>query len=87
MRIEISSAEAAHNFADCLARVTSGKDTFVITESEKPVAELRPIDPEPRGTLADFRRLWTPDPGDPTFAHDLERANSTALPPANPWDS
>ena len=87
MRIEISSTEAARNFGDCLARVKHRKETLVITKSNKPVAELRPIVAEPRGTLGDFLRLWKPDCDDATFADDLERANSKELPNPNSWGS
>jgi prevent-host-death family protein len=85
MGIEISSTEAARNFGDCLARIKHRKETIVITKSNKPVAELRPIDAEPRGTLADFLRLWRRDPEDAAFADDLERANSKEVPNPNPW--
>ena len=85
VRIEISSTEAVRNFGDCLARIKHRNDTLVITKSNKPVAELRPIIAEPRGTLKDFLRLWRRDPGDATFADDLERANSKELPNPNPW--
>jgi antitoxin (DNA-binding transcriptional repressor) of toxin-antitoxin stability system len=87
MRIEISSTEAVRNFGDCLARIKHRNDTLVITKSNKPVAELRSIVAEPRGTLGDFLRLWSRDPGDATFADDLERANSRELPNPNPWGS
>ncbi len=87
MRVEISSTEAARNFGDCLARIKHRHETLVITKSNKPVAELRPITEQPRGTLADFLRLWKRDPDDTTFADDLERANSKELPNPNPWGS
>jgi antitoxin (DNA-binding transcriptional repressor) of toxin-antitoxin stability system len=87
MRFEISSTEAVRNFGDCLARIKYRNDTLVITKSNKPVAELRPIVAEPHGTLEDFLRLWSRDPDDATFADDLERANSKELPILNPWGS
>jgi antitoxin (DNA-binding transcriptional repressor) of toxin-antitoxin stability system len=87
MRVEISSTEAVRNFGDCLARIKHRNDTLVITKSNKPVAELRPIVSEPRGTLGDFLRLWRRDPDDTAFADDLERANSKELPNPNPWAS
>jgi antitoxin (DNA-binding transcriptional repressor) of toxin-antitoxin stability system len=87
MRIEISSTEAVRNFGDCLARIKHRNDTLVITKSNKPVAELRPIDAKPRGTLGDFLRLWKRDSDDATFADDLERANSKEIPGTNPWGS
>jgi antitoxin (DNA-binding transcriptional repressor) of toxin-antitoxin stability system len=87
MRVEISSTEAVRNFGDCLARIKHRNDTLVITKSNKPVAELRPIVAEPHGTLGDFLRLWKRDPDDEAFADDLERANSQELPNPNPWPS
>jgi antitoxin (DNA-binding transcriptional repressor) of toxin-antitoxin stability system len=87
VRIKISSTEAARNFGDCLARIKHRNETLVITKSNKPVAELRPITAEPRGTVGDFLRLWKPDVSDPTFAADLERADSKDLPDPNPWGS
>jgi prevent-host-death family protein len=87
MRIEISSTEAVRNFGDCLARIKYRKETIVITKSNKPVAELRPIAAEPRGTVGDFVRHWRLDPEDATFGDDLERANSKELPNPNPWGS
>jgi antitoxin (DNA-binding transcriptional repressor) of toxin-antitoxin stability system len=60
---------------------------LVITKSNKPVAELRPVAPEPRGTLGDLLRVWRRDLDDATFTDDLERANSRELPDPNPWHS
>jgi len=87
MRIEISSTDAVRNFGDCLARVKHRSDTLVITKSNKPVAELRPLISEPCGTLEDLLRLWGRDPDDVTFSNDLERANSRELLNPNPWGS
>ena len=87
MKIEISSTEAVRTFGDCLARIKHRNDTLVITKSNKPVAELRPIVGEPRGTLKDFLHLWVRDPDDGTFADDVERANSKEIPDPNPWVS
>jgi prevent-host-death family protein len=89
---EISSTEAVRNFGDCLARVRYGGETLIITKGNKPVAELRPIETKtkktkkPKGTFADLLRIWKPDPNDPGFADDLERANSKDI-AENPWDS
>ncbi len=87
MKIQISSTEAVRNFGDCLARIKHRGDTLVIMKSNKPVAEMRPVAAEPRGTLGDFLRLWRSDSDDATFAGDLDRANSRELPNPNPWGS
>jgi antitoxin (DNA-binding transcriptional repressor) of toxin-antitoxin stability system len=88
MKSEISSTEVVRNFGDCLARIKHRNETFVITKSNKPVAELRPIaSEEPCGTLGDLLRLWIRNPDDVTFADDLERANSKDIPESDPWAS
>jgi antitoxin (DNA-binding transcriptional repressor) of toxin-antitoxin stability system len=87
MKREITSTEAVRNFGDCLARIKHLKETLVITKSNKPVAELRPLVEEPRGTVADLLRIWVRNPDDPDFAGDLDRANSKDIPEINPWAS
>ena len=87
MKQEITSTEAVRNFGDCLARIKYKGDTFVITRNNKPVAELSPVRHLPMGTLRELLQMWKPDPDDPTFVADLQRANSTDLPEPNRWDS
>jgi antitoxin (DNA-binding transcriptional repressor) of toxin-antitoxin stability system len=87
MKAKISSTEAVRNFGDCLARIKHRNETLVITKGNKPVAELRPITEEPRGTVGDLLRIWIRNPDDDAFADDLERANSRDLPDVNPWGS
>lgn len=86
MKTEISSTEAARSFGDCLARVKHKGETFVILKNNKPVAELSPPSSRPGGTWKDFVEAWGSHPDDPTFADDLERANSKEIEP-DPWNS
>ncbi len=87
MKIEISSTDAVRNFGDCLARIKHRGDTFIITKNRRPVAELTPVTETRPGTLADLLENWKPDPDDPEFSSDLERANSTEKPEPDPWGS
>lgn len=87
MNIEISSTKAVRHFGDCLARVKLRGDTFVVMKNNKPVAEIRPTRVTKAGTLGDLFRVWKRDPGDPDFAEDLEKANSSELPRVDQWDS
>lgn len=87
MEFEISSTDAVRHFGDCLARVKHRGDTFVVTKNRRPVAEIRPTRALKAGTLADLLDIWKPDPLDPDFGEDLERANSDELPHLNRWDS
>jgi antitoxin (DNA-binding transcriptional repressor) of toxin-antitoxin stability system len=77
--IHISEEEAAHNFADVLARVRAGAEV-VIESGKVPVAVLRPAEPNVR-LLSESLRLAKEHAStatlDEDFAKDVEAAIQT----------
>jgi prevent-host-death family protein len=88
--IHISEAEAASNFANVLARVRAGAE-IVIGDDERPVAVIRPAEPQVR-LLSESLRLAKEHASTATldgdFARDLEAAIDSHREPLNPpaWD-
>jgi antitoxin (DNA-binding transcriptional repressor) of toxin-antitoxin stability system len=81
----VSSTEIARHLGDYLARVKHKGECFILTKNDRPIAELSPA---PAGRMASWQELQEALKGlprDPTFADDLERANSKELPEPNPW--
>jgi antitoxin (DNA-binding transcriptional repressor) of toxin-antitoxin stability system len=88
--IHISEEEAAHNFADVLARVRAGAEV-VIESGKVPVAVLRPAEPNVR-LLSESLRLAKEHAStatlDEDFAKDVEAAIQSHREPLDPpaWD-
>jgi prevent-host-death family protein len=88
--VHISEAEAASNFANVLARVRAGAE-IVIGDDERPVAVIRPAEPQVR-LLSESLRLAKEHASTATldgdFARDLEAAIDSHREPLNPpaWD-
>jgi len=88
--LNISEEEAAHNFADVLARVRAGAEV-VIESGKLPVAVLRPAEPNVR-LLSESLRLAKEHGStatlDADFAKDVEAAIESHREPLDPpeWD-
>lgn len=92
MRLQPSVTDVARNFADYVNRVVFKRERFILTRSNKPVAELRPV---PAGArlgdlpelLASLPRLTPADAA--AFADDLDTARRqlAETPALDPWES
>jgi prevent-host-death family protein len=88
--IHISDAEAASDFASLLARVREGAEV-IIEQDARPVAVLRPADPDVR-RLSESLRLAREHGSaatvDEDFGRDVEEAVNSHPEPLNPpaWD-
>jgi prevent-host-death family protein len=85
MKTELTTTEAARHLGDYLARIRHTGDRFVLTKSNRPVAELGPV---PGGRRTTLRGLWEAmreADVDEDFADDLERVNAADTVMTNPW--
>jgi len=85
MKTEVTSTEVARHLGDYLARVRHTGDRFILTKSNRPIAELGPV-PGGRGTT--LTKLWEAMREvevDEDFAEDLERVNAADTVMENPW--
>ena len=85
MTTTVSSTEVARHLGDYLARVKHKGEHFILTKNARPIAELSPA---PASRTASWQELQEAMRGllhDPTFADDLEKANSKELSEKNPW--
>ncbi len=80
----VPSTEFVRHFSDYLAQVRYGRRHFVIEKNNKPVAELRPLEPE-TCTLREFVERWRTHHPDPDWADALERVGRSDRPAENPW--
>ncbi len=89
--IHISEAEAASDFASLLDRVRNGAEV-VIETGARPVAVLRPVDPQPGRLLSESIALAEAHGStvtlDGDFGRDLEAIINSHREPLNPpaWD-
>lgn len=92
MRLQPSVTDVARNFADYINRVVFKRERFILTRSNRPVAELRPVPAGGRlgdlpDLLAALPRLAPADAD--AFAKDLAAAREQLgeHPPRDPWES
>jgi prevent-host-death family protein len=88
--IHISDTEAARDFASVLERVRAGAEV-VIESATRPIAVVRPVEPEPR-LLSESLRLAREHGStvtlDPDFGNDVEAGIESHREPLTPpeWE-
>ncbi len=87
VKVRVTTAWAARNFEDCLARIGRTGDRFVLVEDGMPAAELVPVTGSRRPTLREVWDALASTRPDASFADDLRAVNDADRIPDNPWDS
>lgn len=77
----IGQRQLRNDNAEIMRRVEAG-ESFVVTRNGKPVAELRPIDPQPAHrsmTIGELRELWADLPPMSVEQWNRERAEADEI--------
>ena len=85
MKTRISTADAARNLGEYLARVKHTGARFILVEDRTPIGELGPASESSSGTFAEPWHAMRETRADSGFAEDLERVNATDAVMENPW--
>ena len=87
MKIRVPTRWAAQHFDECLAQIRNGGAGFVLSENDKPVAELIPLADQRSTTLGELIDALAAVPVDAEFSADLKAVSDADRPLDNPWDT
>lgn len=83
----ITATEAARQFSDLLNRTFYRGEAFELERNGQVVAHLVAPPPKVAARLHGLQRLFEARSGDPSFADDLERAQTELnVPSDDPWE-